>query len=501
MFRRVLIANRGEFATRVASTLQQMGIAAIGVYSDADRHALHVRSMDEAYPLDGNTASETYLRGDKIIEIARRHRVDAIHPGYGFLSENAHFAERCADAGIVFIGPSPAAMRGVGDKVAAKGTFAAAGVPTLPGWTGKSTADAQVIVDEARRVGYPLLVKAAAGGGGKGMRLVCEERELRPSIEAASREAGSAFGDPRVFFERYLPKARHVEVQIFGDHHGHVVHLFERECSIQRRHQKILEESPSPIVDTDLRRRMGEAAVRAARAANYANAGTVEFLVDENGDFYFLEVNARLQVEHPVTELVVGHDLVAAQVRVAAGESLPFTQESLTQTGHAMEVRICAEDPARDFLPSIGRIEQYIPPTARNIRVDSGVAAGSEVSVYYDSMLAKLIVWGRDRQESLRRMDWALRRFVVLGVTTNIEFLRALINDPDVAAGRMHTQFLQEKSVAPLAADHEDLASAVAVIAGQRSSHAASDQRHAMSAVARHTNPWRDAGAWRSCTR
>lgn len=497
MFRKVLIANRGEIAVRVAATLQQMGVVSVAVYSEPDKSALHVRSADEAYPLDGRTSAETYLRGDKILDIAKLHGVDAIHPGYGFLSENATFAQQCADAGVTFIGPPPSAMKAVGNKVNAKNTLGAAGVPLVPGWVGAMDRGEKEILDQARKVGYPLMVKAAAGGGGKGMRLVAAESELLSAIETAAREAGSAFGDSRVFFERYIQRARHVEVQVFADQHGQAVHLFERECSIQRRHQKIVEESPSPALTPELRRRMGEAAVRTVKAVGYTNAGTVEFLVDESGQFYFLEVNARLQVEHPVTELVTGHDLVRAQLLVAAGERLPFSQDDLTQTGHAMEVRVYAEDAQRGFLPSIGRIEHYVPPVGPNIRVDSGVVEGSEVSIHYDPMLAKLVAWGRNREESRKRLDWALGRFVVLGVTTNIEFLRELINHEEFRTGRLYTRFLEDHPIEiPAISEPPMEVWAAAAMAVRSSSHRQSGGV-ATSSVAT-TGPWQQAGAWRA---
>ncbi|MCO6438033.1 MAG: acetyl-CoA carboxylase biotin carboxylase subunit [Phycisphaerae bacterium] len=495
MFKKVLIANRGEIAARIASTLQQMGVTAMAVCSEPDRAAVHVRAADEAYPLEGKTSAESYLRGERIIDIARRHGADAIHPGYGFLSENAEFAQAVANAGLVFIGPSPKVIGSMGDKLVAKETFTKAGVPVVPGWSGDLATARQELPQRASQIGYPVLIKAAAGGGGKGMRVVEREDDLSSAIEAAQREAVAAFGDGRVFLEKYIVRPRHVEIQIFGDTHGNVVHLFERECSIQRRHQKIIEESPSPGLTPELRQRMGEAAVAAAKAIGYTNAGTVEFVVDAAGNFYFLEVNTRLQVEHPVTEMVVQHDLVRAQVLVAAGEPLPFEQESLRQTGHAIECRICAEDASRGFLPSIGKIEQYVPPSGPFVRVDSGVMQGSEITVHYDPMLAKLIVWGRTRDEALDRMAWSLDRFVILGPTTNVEYLRALVGHPEIRAGRMHTQFLQEQSIPlPDAADTPDEALIVAALAARRMT---SGQRAAADAARqrppRHPSPWESA--------
>lgn len=497
MFKKVLIANRGEIAVRVAATLQQMGVAAVAVYSEPDRRALHVESADFAYPLPGAASRDTYLRGDLLIDVARRAGCDAVHPGYGFLSENDEFAQACADAGLVFIGPTPRAIRDMGDKLTAKKIFADAGVPTVPGWSGDADAPFDLLAREAQRIGYPVLIKAAAGGGGKGMRVVDSEGDLRAALDAARREARAAFADDRVFLEKFIRRGRHVEIQVFGDTRGNVVHLFERECSIQRRHQKIVEESPSPALTPDLRRRMGDAAVRAARAIGYVSAGTVEFLVDDAGNFYFLEVNTRLQVEHPVTETVVGHDLVRAQVLVAAGHPLPFTQEELSQTGHALELRIYAEDPANGFLPSTGVIERCIPPAGPNIRVDAGVREGSEVTVHYDPQLAKLIVAGRSRDESLARARWALDRYVILGITTNIPFLRALLDHPEFRAGRIHTQFLNEQRITVPNADVPDQALFLAAQSVQSvplDRAAPGDDGHA---VARFS-PWQSVGPWRT---
>lgn len=496
MFHTVLIANRGEIAVRIAQTLQQMGIRAVGVFSDPDRRAPHVRACDEAYPLTGSTSAETYLRGEKIIDIARQHGVDAIHPGYGFLSENAGFARACADAGLVFIGPSPETIRDMGDKIIAKERFAAAGVPVVPGWAGDADADAAEIAVQAEAVGYPVLIKAAAGGGGKGMRVVHKTAELPAALEAAQREAQAAFGDSRVFIEKYIARPRHVEVQIFGDTHGHVVHLFERECSIQRRHQKIIEESPSPALTPELRERMCQAAVTAAKAIGYVNAGTVEFMLDDAGNFYFLEVNTRLQVEHPVTELVTHRDLVRAQVWVAAGKPLPFRQEELRQDGWAVECRVYAEDAARNFLPSIGRIGRYVAPCGPGIRVDSGIDEGGEVTVHYDPMLAKVITVGRDRNDALQRMDWALSRYVILGVTTNIDFLRRVIGQTRFQAGRIHTHFLEENPNAMDDGGVPDEAIAAAALIGRKRGGASAA---ATAAVQAANDPWQTIGAWRGC--
>lgn len=496
MFQRVLIANRGEIVRRIAATLQEMGIAAVGVYSDPDRAACHVRACDEAYPLGGSTSAESYLRGEKIIDIARAHRCDAIHPGYGFLSENAEFAQACRDAGLVFIGPDPRVIRDMGDKIVAKTAFAKAGVAVVPGWSGSLDGGMAAAKKEAAKIGYPVLIKAAAGGGGKGMRVVAKESDLAGAIESAQREAGSAFGDDRVFIEKYLTRPRHVEIQILGDAHGNVVHLFERECSIQRRHQKIIEESPSPALSADLRARMGEAAVTAARAIGYTNAGTVEFILDEAGNFYFLEVNTRLQVEHPVTEAVTHRDLVRAQVLIASGEKLPFVQTELLQEGHAIECRIYAEDPARGFLPSTGTIARYVEPRGPGIRVDSGVSEGSEVSVYYDPMLAKLICSGNSRDEAIAKARWALERYVILGVTTNVGFLSDVLAHPEFAAGRLHTHFLDEHRVGKVeraAAPVEAVIAAAVACRARTGSNRAESAREGAS-----PGPWERGGAWRA---
>jgi acetyl-CoA carboxylase biotin carboxylase subunit len=501
MFRKVLIANRGEIAVRIAQTLQEMGIVAVAVCSDADRRSLHVQSADEVHPLEGASPGETYLDIHKILEAARVHHCDAIHPGYGFLSENEDFAQACQDAGVVFIGPTPQVIRSMGDKIVAKTTLARAGVPVVPGFASDGETDAAALKRAAGQIGYPVLLKAAAGGGGKGMRIVHAERELEPALEAAQREAGSAFGDARVFLEKYIERPRHIEFQIFGDTHGNVVQLFERECSIQRRYQKIVEESPSPALSAELRRRMGDAAVAAARAMGYTNAGTTEFIVDQQGAFYFLEVNTRLQVEHPVTELVTRQDLVRAQVLVAAGETLPFRQEDLRQDGHAIEVRIYAEDAARGFLPSIGVLERYVPPSGPNIRVDSGVRAGSAVTVHYDPMLSKLIVWAPNRAAAIARLAWALDRYVVLGVTTNIEFLRNLLDHDEFRAGRLHTHFLQEHPIAAARAaapPDEALLLAALSLKGALGDVGGPPPEPVAAEAAAAPTPWTRAGRWRN---
>jgi 3-methylcrotonyl-CoA carboxylase alpha subunit len=444
-FRKVLIANRGEIARRIIRACHELGIRAVAVYSDVDEQAPWVREADEAYALRGSMATETYLDQEKLLIIASNCGAEAVHPGYGFLSENAGFAAACARQGIVFIGPSPEAMRALGSKAAARTLAEANDVPVVPGIDGAGKSDDELAA-AAGAIGYPVLIKASAGGGGKGMRVVNSPGELRDGLQAARREAESAFGDPHVLLEKYFTEIHHVEIQVLGDHHGRLLHLYERECSIQRRHQKIIEESPAPVLhDPRIREAMAAAAVRLAQAAGYTSAGTVEFIVDGEGNFYFLEMNTRLQVEHPVTEAVTGIDLVNWQLRIAAGEPLLFNQDDIRQRGHAMECRIYAEDPANNFLPSIGEISLYHRPAGPGLRIDDGIETGSAVSPYYDPMLAKVITWGADRAEAIRKMDRALREMVVLGVTTNIEYLRAILAEPAFLAGSTSTNFLAEQ--------------------------------------------------------
>ncbi|HEY6780180.1 MAG TPA: biotin carboxylase N-terminal domain-containing protein [Thermoleophilaceae bacterium] len=442
MFERVLIANRGEIAVRVMRTLRRLGIESVAVYSDADADARHVGIADRAVRLGPAPAAESYLRSDRVIEAALTSGAQAIHPGYGLLSERADFARACADAELVFIGPSPEAIAVLGDKVAAKIAAEAAGVPIVPGLHRPGLTDAE-IADWARTQELPLLLKAAAGGGGKGMRVVRHLDQLPDALAAARREARAAFGEDGMLIERYLERARHVEVQLIADDHGTVLHLGERECSLQRRHQKLVEESPSPVVDAHLRASMGAAATELARSSGYTNAGTVELIVDgdDPSSFYFLELNARLQVEHPVTELVTGLDLVELQLRVAAGEPLGLSQADIRLDGHAIEARVCAEDAANDFLPATGRIVVYREP--ESIRIDSGVQAGSEVSAHYDSLLAKLIAHGPDRETALARLRAGLAELRLLGPTTNAAYLRALLNHPSVRAGVLDTNLVE----------------------------------------------------------
>jgi acetyl-CoA carboxylase biotin carboxylase subunit len=442
MFTSVLIANRGEVAVRIIRACRELGLRAVVVYSDADAHAIPVQMADQAVRIGPPPPSESYLQKDRLVEAALHTGCQAVHPGFGFLSENAEFAEAVQASGLTFIGPDPDAIRLMGIKTAALDLARRADVPTVPGYDGGGLDSA--FIDAAARIGYPVLVKAAAGGGGKGMRIVHQAADLLPALESARRESARAFGDDRVFLEKYIAGGRHVEIQILADRHGHTVHLGERDCSIQRRHQKIIEESPSPYLTTDLRDRMGSAAVRAAQAVRYVNAGTVEFIVnDADGAFYFLEMNTRLQVEHPVTEMVTGLDLVKLQLNIAAGEALPFTQEQVMQRGHAIECRVYAEDPANGFLPSIGRLQHVVEPQAPGVRVDSGVRRGDEITVHYDPMIAKLIAHGQDRADALRKMDVALSQYVILGVTTNVQFLRDVIRHPAFAAGTATTAFIE----------------------------------------------------------
>jgi len=443
MFSKVLIANRGEIAVRINQTLRAMGIAPIAVHSDPDAGAPHVNTAEQSVALPGSTAEDTYLNIPAIVQAALDCGADAIHPGYGFLSENPEFAQACQDAGTTFIGPTPESMAALGDKLRSKDIAIAAGVPTVPSAPACQPGD-PVAAEFAERWGFPLMVKAAAGGGGRGMRLVHRRQDLDGDMELAGREAQAAFGDGRVFLERYVANPRHVEVQVLADAHGHTIHLGERECSVQRRHQKIIEETPSPALTPELRQRMGNAAVALARQAGYVNAGTVEFLLDaRSGEFYFLEMNARLQVEHPITEVVLGLDMVEWQIRIAGGEPLTLQQADIQPQGHAVECRIYAEDPYREFVPSTGTLLRWRPPSGPGLRLDSGVAEGQEVSIYYDPMLAKLIAWAPTRELSLRRMEVALSQFVALGVITNIPLLRAVMQHSQFRDGEYDTGFLE----------------------------------------------------------
>jgi len=441
---KLLIANRGEIAVRIIKACQEMGIQTVAIYSEADINALHRRLADEAMLIGPPPPAESYLQANKIIDVAQQTNCQAIHPGFGFLAENADFALAVQTAGLIFIGPTPEAIQQMGSKITARKLMAQAGVPIVPGYQASDkTAD---LLKAAQEIGFPLLIKTTAGGGGKGMRLVESMAGMADSLSAARREALSAFGDDTVYLEKYVSHPHHIEFQIFGNRHGEVIHLFERECSIQRRHQKIIEETPSPLLDETLRQRMAETAIKAAQAVNYSNAGTLEFLVDgTTRDFYFLEMNTRLQVEHPITEMVTGVDLVKWQIREALELTDTYNQDDIQQRGHAVECRIYAEDPANQFLPTIGKLLKVVEPTGLNIRVDTGTTSGDEVTVHYDPMLAKLVVWAENRAEAIRKMDWALRHYVILGdVTTNIPFLLDVINHPEFIAGNTPTSFLDE---------------------------------------------------------
>jgi acetyl-CoA carboxylase biotin carboxylase subunit len=489
MFKKVLIANRGEIAVRVIRACRELGVQTVAVYSEADREALHVRMADEAYLIGPPPSRESYLVVDKILYAAKRSRAEAIHPGYGFLSERAHFAKACADAGIVFIGPSPAAIDAMGDKVEARKRMIAAKVPVVPGSEGTLDSEEEIVA-AAAKIGFPVMLKAAAGGGGKGMRLVSSQDEIRAGARAARSEAKSAFGDDRLYVERFVDSPRHVEVQVLGDTHGNVVHVYERECSIQRRHQKVIEESPSPALDAKTREAMGKVAVQAAKAVDYVGAGTIEFLVDAKRNFYFLEMNTRIQVEHPITEMVTGVDLVRTQIEVAAGAPLPFRQDDIRQRGWAFECRIYAEDPENNFLPAPGRITRLREPGGLGIRNDTGVYEGFEVSIHYDPMISKLVAWGATREEANARMQRALSEYVIHGPTTNIEFHRWILRHPRFQKGDFDTRFIQQEFTAlpPRGDGLENVAIAAAVIA-------ALDGEEAKPAARAASGP---ASAWRA---
>jgi 3-methylcrotonyl-CoA carboxylase alpha subunit len=441
---KILVANRGEVAVRIIRACRELGIKTVQVYSEADARSVPVYMADQSVLIGPAPPTESYLRGERIVEAALATDCDAVHPGFGFLSENADFAAAVQAAGLIFVGPEPDSIRAMGLKTEALSLVRSAGVPTLPGFEGGTDEDGYR--KAAQDIGYPVLVKATAGGGGKGMRIVRADSELVEAIQSARREAQKAFADSRVFLEKYIGNARHIEFQVFGDRFGNVVHLFERECSIQRRHQKIVEETPSPYLDADLRARMAAAAVSAAKAVNYVNAGTIEFIVDvDTGRFYFLEMNTRLQVEHPITELVTGLDLVKLQIHVASGERLPFRQEDILQRGHAIECRVYAEDPANDFLPATDAILQIVEPQGPGIRVDTGVRTGDEITIHYDPMIAKLIVYGQDRQDAICRIDAALGQYIILGLTTNLRFLRDVINHPDFREGQATTALIERR--------------------------------------------------------
>jgi acetyl-CoA carboxylase biotin carboxylase subunit len=501
VFNKILIANRGEIAIRIMRACRELGIKTVAVYSEADENSQHVQFADEAVFIGSAAPKESYLNMDVLIQAARDSQADAIHPGYGFLSENASFAAAVESANLTFIGPSADSIRAMGDKAESKILMKKAGVPTVPGYEGlESDEDFK---KAAKDIGYPVLVKAAAGGGGKGMRVVNSENELTEAIELAKREALNAFGDERLLIEKYLAEAHHIEIQVFGDKHGNLVHLFERECSVQRRHQKIIEESPFPLLTPELREQMGQAAVAAARAVNYHNAGTVEFIFDPQPatfdlrpSFYFLEMNTRLQVEHPVTELVTGLDLVHWQIRIAAGEKFPFTQNDIHQHGHAIECRVYAENPAAGFLPSTGKLLQFIPPQGPGIRVDSGFAAGDDVTHFYDPLLAKLIVHAGNRADAIKRMQTSLNDFIVHGVVTNIDYMRAVLETDDFQQGKVSTRWVETKFGewhVPQPELHALIAAALAdvVFIGGKTQPAVSNETDPF-------NPWKQTGNYRN---
>ena len=498
---KLLIANRGEIAVRICRAARELGIRTVAVYSEADREALHMRMADEAYELGPPEPLQSYLDQDRLIDIARQSGADAVHPGYGFLSENAAFAAACADAGLTFVGPSPEAIRRMGSKIESKAIAEQAKAPVIPGFSAASSeAFRQRASDEAARIGYPLLVKASAGGGGKGMRIVERPQELQAALEAGAREAQQAFGDAALMLEKYITRPRHVEIQVLGDQHGHLVHLFERECSVQRRHQKIIEETPSPAVAPAIREAMAAAALRLAAAVDYTGAGTVEFILAPDGQFYFLEMNTRLQVEHPVTELVTGIDLVHQQLRIARGEPLAFGQSDITQRGHAIECRLYAEDPARGFLPATGKIAVLREPCGPGRRIDSGIAADAEVTPYYDPILCKLIAYGRDRQEAILRMQSLLRDYTLLGVTTNRQFLLDILESPPFADGDTDTSFIDRYFAdwQPDAGIPTEIRALAAV--GEmlyRSGHFAAPTASAATAASASPSPWQRHDGWR----
>lgn len=442
MFDKVLIANRGEIAVRIFRTLNELGIKTVAVYSEPDEDSLHVELADEAYCIGPASAGESYLNVPSIMSVAELTGVDAIHPGYGFLAENSHFAEVCESSGIKFIGPKSETMALMGDKSQARRTMKEAGVPVVPG-TKEGIKDIDKALNFAEDIGYPVIVKASAGGGGKGMRIVNDSDNLKNAIQTAQSEAEAAFGDERVYIEKYVEEPRHIEFQIIADEYDNTVHLGERDCSIQRRHQKMIEEAPSPALDSELREEMGKMAVKAAKAAGYSNAGTVEFLLDKDNNFYFIEMNARIQVEHPVTELITGIDIIKEQIKIASGRRLEYSQEDIEINGAAIECRVNAEDPEKDFRPSPGKINKYIIPGGYGVRIDSGVYTGDLISPYYDSMVAKLLVWGRDRKEAINRMKRSLFEFKVEGIKTTIPFYLQILNNPYFVEGEFSTHFIE----------------------------------------------------------
>jgi len=498
MFKKILIANRGEIAVRIIRACRELDIPAVAIYSDADRHSLHVRYADEAYYLGPSKASESYLLGNKIIKIAKKCGADAIHPGYGFLAERADFSQSCQDQGITFIGPKPSSIAAMGDKQAARNTVTAAGVPIIPGTEGQGNLPDEELIKLAPEIGFPLLIKPTAGGGGKGMREVQNLKDMPGLLLAARREAESSFGDGNIYLEKLIQGARHIEFQILADQHGNVIHLGERECSIQRRHQKLLEEAPSPFIgnDQELRDKMGSVAVQAARSVEYINAGTIEFLVDKDKNYYFLEMNTRLQVEHPVTEAVTGIDIVKEQIRIAAGEPLLLRQEDISLNGSAMECRINAEDPFSGFLPSTGIIIQSLQPAGPGVRVDSGVYSGYEISPYYDALISKLIVHESNRGKTIARMKRALEEYRIIGVRTNIPFHQHLLQNPGFQAGDFDTQFT-ENNLPDLSTSQDDkVLSEIAALAAVLAAH-----EHSQKSALDMQQSKRDPSNWKWVSR
>jgi acetyl-CoA carboxylase biotin carboxylase subunit len=499
MFKKVLIANRGEIAVRIIRACRELGMETVAVYSEADRQALHVRYADEAYLLGPAPSRESYLRIDKIIEIAKKSGVQGIHPGYGFLAERAEFAQACMDEGIAFIGPKPSAIAAMGDKAVARATVARAGVPVVPGTEGEGGLSDDELMILAPEVGFPLLVKATAGGGGKGMREVQSMDEMPALLQSARREAEASFGDGSVYLEKLVEGARHIEIQILADTQGNVIHLGERECSLQRRHQKLLEESPSPFVgeDEEMRQEMGQVAVRAAEAVNYVNAGTIEFLVDKDKNYYFLEMNTRLQVEHPVTEMVTGVDIVKEQIRIARGRQMRYAQEDIIMNGWAIECRINAEDPYNNFLPSIGNISHSLLPTGPGVRVDTGVYPGFEISPYYDSLISKLIVWGETRAEAVLRMRRALEEYKIVGVRTNIPFHQNLMDSHRFMGGQFDTRFVEERFSMEAAEESKPEQSHIAAILATLVAHQHTERAaHIIQRNERDTSNWKWISRW-----
>ncbi len=499
MFNKVLIANRGEIAVRIIRACRELGMRTVAVYSEADRQGLHVRYADEAYLLGPAPSRESYLRSDKIIEIARKCGAKAIHPGYGFLAERADFAQDCLDVGLAFIGPKPSSIAAMGDKAVARATVAKAGVAVVPGTEGEGALGDEELLSLAPEIGFPLLIKATAGGGGKGMRVVHHLEEMHSLLHSARREAEASFGDGNVYLEKLVEGARHIEFQILADTHGNVIHLGERECSLQRRHQKLLEESPSPFIsdDDEMRQRMGNVAVRAAQAVGYVNAGTIEFLVDKDKNFYFLEMNTRLQVEHPVTEMVTGVDIVKEQIRIARGRQMRYSQENINLNGWAIECRINAEDAYNNFLPSTGQISHSLLPTGPGVRVDTGVYPGFEISPYYDSLISKLIVWGETRAEAILRMRRALEEYKIVGVRTNIPFHQNLMDSHRFMGGQFDTRFVEERFSMEAAEEGKSPRPEIAAIIATLVAHEQTQRAaHIIQRNERDTSNWKWISRW-----